>query len=167
MKRNVPCMLVMLLWGLCQASLPLYAQLQEMAQPFSRQEIQHFFVSDVGNSVRTQTWLKLYHGKPVHWSGTVYAIRRSPQSLRTEVLIRVLPDTMLYDTVAIIEGSGPLDSRIQKDQPVHLRGKVVNGVDAIGVKEVHVLLPEAAAIGAESFQPVLYQARGGLLKKFF
>ena len=61
----------------------------------SREEIQHFFTTDREDSVRSMTWVSRYRGRLVHWTGTVVKIRHCPQSRRVELMIRVLPDSML------------------------------------------------------------------------
>ena len=107
----------------------------------TREEIQHFFTSGSSNSVRTQTWLRNYRDQEVTWTGSVSGLRYRPESQRLEVMIKVLPSSVLYDTVAILEVNTRIDSAIRKGSRVSFSGKIINGVDSWGVKEVQLLLP--------------------------
>lgn len=129
------------------------------AQGVDRGEIQRFFVGDRGNSVRTEIWRQRFQGQPVSWSGEVYKVEEHPESARVEVLVKVLPDAVLYDTVVILEGNTRLPGRLDRGTWVRFSGKVINGVDAFGVKEVQVLLPSPANLqvtGVHSSSPDEY-----------
>jgi hypothetical protein len=87
-----------------------------------------------------------YLRKDVTWMSQVFAIHKRPESMRVELLVKVLPDSILYDTVLVIEGNTQLDSRIQKGSWITFTGRIFNGVDALGVKEVQVLLKDPSAL---------------------
>ena len=112
----------------------------------SRQEIQSFFVQDGGNSIRSHDWLNRYHQKPVDWKGKVYKVKDIPGSHRVEILVKVLPDCLLYDTVVVLEGNTRLREPLQPDQAIQFRGKIIHGVDVMGVKQVKILAPSPDSI---------------------
>jgi hypothetical protein len=121
-----------------------------------RSEIQKFFVKYEGNSIRSKQWMSLYFKKEVDWQGFVYAIKRHPESNRVEFLLKVLPDSVLYDTVVVVEGNTETNPFIQKGTAVKFHGKIFNGVDFMGVKEVQVLLNSPQDIQPNGDQPVNY-----------
>ncbi len=106
----------------------------------SRSDIQAYFTSDIGDSLRHPAWRERYSGKKVHWAGRVYKVRHYPESFRYEVLIQVLPEVFTYDTLVVLEGNSALDPRIHKGVSVEFAGQIFGGVDALGIKEVYVLL---------------------------
>lgn len=124
-----------------------------------RQEIQHFFTQHEGNSVRTAHWLNHYFRKPVQWQGHVYQVKHYPDSHRVEILVKVLTDSVLYDTVVIIEGRTDLNSFIQKGTLIQFSGTILNGVDILGVKEVQVLAQSPQAIQPVGDMPVNWQGQ--------
>ncbi|MBY0449205.1 MAG: hypothetical protein K2X01_01090 [Cyanobacteria bacterium] len=117
---------------------------QPLGQPcqldISRSDIQAYFTSDMGDSLRHPAWRERYSGKKVHWSGRVYKVRHYPESFRYEVLIQVLPEVFTYDTLVVLEGNSALDPGIHKGVSVKFSGQIFGGVDALGIKEVYVLL---------------------------
>ncbi len=122
-----------------------------------RDEIQHFFTQHEGNSVRTAHWLNHYFKKPVQWQGQVYQVKRYPDSHRVEILVKVLTDSVLYDTVVILEGRTDLNSFIQKGTMIQFSGTILNGVDILGVKEVQVMAQSPQAIQPVGDIPVHWQ----------
>ncbi len=120
------------------------------AQGISRDEIQRFFINDHGNSVLTRYWEDTFHNREVEWEGMVYDIKRRPESHRVEIMVKVLPDSLLYDTLVVLEGRTRLPQGIGKGTPVRFRGKIINGTDVIGVKQVHVLLRQPEDIAPSS-----------------
>lgn len=120
----------------------------------TRREIQHYFTTHEGNSVRSGAWLKRFQNREIHWNGVIYGIKRAPASSRIELLIKVLPDSLLYDTVVVLEGNTLIDSFIQKGSPVTFQGKIFNGVDVLGVKEVQVLVRDPRYIQLDADKPV-------------
>jgi hypothetical protein len=131
--------------------------LVSVPDPPSREEIQHFFTSGQGNSVRAPKWQKQYLRRHVEWAGQVYAIKRHPASMRVELLVKVLPDSLLYDTVVVLEGNTAINEFIEKGRTVRFKGRIINGVDAMGVKEVLVLVDRPDALWLEGDQPVHYR----------
>jgi hypothetical protein len=123
----------------------------------SREEIQQFFVSNEGNSIRTPQWQNRFQKKSVQWLGQVYEVKSLPHSHRVEVLVKVLHDSILYDTVVVVEGNTQINSFIQKGSFVRFNGTIINGVDAFGVKEVQVLLASPGALQVEGDQPVSWR----------
>lgn len=125
----------------------------------SRDEIQRFFAQHEGNSVRTAQWLHRYLRQGIQWQGQVYQIKHYPDSHRVELLVKVLPDTLLYDTVVVLEGQTALNSFIQKGTTVQFQGTIINGVDSFGVKEVLVLIPSPQGIQPQGDYPVSWQEK--------
>ncbi|MBY0404104.1 MAG: hypothetical protein K2X66_09410 [Cyanobacteria bacterium] len=138
----------------------LFMLLQNIAFGFDpmihRSEIQQFFVKYEGNSIRSKQWMSLYLKKEVDWQGLVYAIKRHPESNRVEFLLKILPESVLYDTVVVVEGNTEINPFIQKGTVVKFHGKIFNGVDFMGVKEVQVLLNSPQDIQPNGDQPVNY-----------
>ncbi len=112
----------------------------------SRQEIQDYFIRHSGNSTRAAHWQDSYQGKRVAWEGVVYKIKRHPKSHRVEIMVKVLENALLYDTIVILEGNTTLNPAIQKDVKIAFHGKIFHGVDALGVKQVRVLAPHPQAV---------------------
>ncbi len=124
-----------------------------------RDDIQHFFTQHEGNSIRTAHWLNHYFRKPVQWQGHVYQIKHYPDSHRVEILVKVLTDSVLYDTVVIVEGRTDLNSFIQKGTLIQFSGTILNGVDMLGVKEVQILAQSPQAIQPVGDMPVNWQGQ--------
>ncbi len=126
--------------------LPVFLFSLSFAQEISRAEIQNYFVHHSGNSTRTPHWQENYQGKQVAWEGVVYKIKRRPKSFRVEIMVKVLDDALLYDTIVVLEGHTTFDSGIRKHVPIRFKGKIIHGVDVLGVKQVRVLAPNPEAI---------------------
>jgi hypothetical protein len=116
------------------------------AQEISRSEIQRFFTTEPGNSTRSARWATLYQGQRIAWQGMVYDIKHRPSSHRVEILIKVLPDSLLYDTIVVLEGDTQVDPSIRKNTLVEFEGRIIYGIDVVGVKQVQVLAPTPSAI---------------------
>ncbi len=123
-----------------------FMSLSWAGQDISRAEIQNYFVHHAGNSVRMSHWQKTYQGKWVAWEGVVYKIKRRPKSYRVEVMVKVLDDALLYDTIVVLEGNTELNSEVKKHASIRFEGKIIHGVDVLGVKQVRVLAPNPEAI---------------------
>jgi hypothetical protein len=93
----------------------------------------------------------------VQWQGQVYQVKRYPDSHRVEILVKVLTDSVLYDTVVILEGRTDLNSFIQKGTMIQFSGTILNGVDILGVKEVQVMAQSPQAIQPVGDIPVHWQ----------
>jgi hypothetical protein len=106
----------------------------------SRAEIQQFFIAGKGDCTRRADWSARYLRQEVDWSGTVYRIERHPESMRIELLVKVLPDSKLYDTVVVLEGDTNVDTAIRRGSRIGFTGRIFRGVDLFGVKEVQVLV---------------------------
>lgn len=163
MMKSIMLQLIILgcIWALLMLenawALPPNTTMGEYNAVPSRQEIQQFFVSHEGNSIRSAQWQSRYQKKPVQWLGQVYDIKPLAGSHRVEVLVKILPDSLLYDTVVVLEGNTRLNSFIRKGSMVRFSGTITNGVDAFGVKEVQVLLASPGDLQMEGDMPVSWQ----------
>ncbi|MDX2084869.1 MAG: hypothetical protein SFZ03_05715 [Candidatus Melainabacteria bacterium] len=150
---------VLVLWGGClQAQRVAWAQnpaesgakscrASASFQP-SREEIQQFFARQAGNAVHHAQWQARFYRCRIAWQGQVFRVENHPASQRVEVLVKVLPATLLYDTVVVLEGPLGQWQSPKRGQRVRFEGQVVNGTDWMGIKTVQVLLqrPEHLAV---------------------
>lgn len=148
-----PLLILALLGSLFGSILPLAFS---VGSSVSRQEIQHYFTSHEGNSVRSAAWLQRFQNREIRWTGIIYSIKHSPASNRVELLVKVLSDSLLYDTVVVLEGNTLIDSFLKKGSPVVFQGRIFNGVDVLGVKEVQVLVKSPSNIQLDADKPVGY-----------
>lgn len=124
--------LTLLLGALCASS-------QAGTSQISRQDIQNF-LKQPGNAILNPDWQRLYSAKTVKWRGTVYKIDYYSPDEPVEVLIKVLPNSYLYDTVLLIPAHHPVLHRLSPGQTLAFEGVITGGVDNVLVKEVHITL---------------------------
>ncbi|MEB3245365.1 MAG: hypothetical protein VKJ06_05200 [Vampirovibrionales bacterium] len=95
-----------------------------------------------GDFTKTADWQEQVAGQPISCQGIVTHVVNTQAAKRIEVMLRLLEDTRLYDTVLQLEGPAyeywlkrePLAS----GQMVQFKGKIVRGVDLFGLKHVFV-----------------------------
>jgi len=114
--------------------------LTALAEPLTRADVQSFFKQCDGNGGRSAAWHNHYIGQWVAWEGEVFKTRYREASYREEVYIKVLPESLFYDTVVILEGGTRLDPAIAPGRQVQFRGQIFNGIDTMGIKHVGVKL---------------------------
>lgn len=119
----------------------------------TREEIQAFFQTHPANSARSQAWVRQYQGQTIHWRGEVYRVRHVASSFRVEIMVRVLPQSFLYDTIVALEGdtaATTLDPRIRRGTRIRFEGHLAHGLDFCGVKQVTVIAPSPGAVRVEA-----------------
>jgi hypothetical protein len=115
------------------------------------------FLSQQGDFTRTLAWREHFQGKPLQCSGVITHIIETPQANRREVMLKVLPETRLYDTVLLLENSATshIDLKAFKpSQQVTFKGTIVRAVDLFGLKQVFVQVTSLEALQPEALQPL-------------
>ena len=107
-----------------------------LADPISRIEIQNLFKQTPGNASYLPFWEKKYLNKPVIWEGTIFSLQYQQAFNRTEITMKVLPTTMMYDTIVYVPGN--ISDKFKPKQEVSFKGTIARGIDMLGVKEVQV-----------------------------
>ncbi|MEW5821974.1 MAG: hypothetical protein AB1782_17400 [Cyanobacteriota bacterium] len=121
--------------------LPMLAIIFAFIQPssaeeISRLEIQNLFNKTPGNASYLPFWEKKYLNKRVTWKGSIFSIQYQKDFNRTEITLKVLPATIMYDTVVYIPGD--ISDKFKLKEEVSFSGNISRGVDMLGVKEVQV-----------------------------
>ena len=102
----------------------------------SRAEIQSLFKKDKCNSSYSSLWKQKYLNKEIHWEGEIFSLSYDKRRKRTEVAVKILPETIMYDTLVYVPGDIRKDHF--KDDAINFKGIITKGVDFLGVKEVQV-----------------------------
>lgn len=109
-----------------------------IAEEISRLEIQNFFHDTPGNASYMPFWEQKYLNQHVNWSGQIFSIQYQKDFNRTEITMKVLPNTFMYDTVVYCPGDISKEFTI-KDK-VDFTGSISRGIDLFGVKEVQIIV---------------------------
>lgn len=105
-------------------------------QGIERIDIQKYFNQTPGNASIIPFWKNNYLNKKVSWKGTIFSMEYQKDFSRTEVTMKILPETIMYDTVVYIPGN--IKDKFNLKDDVTFTGTIVKGVDLFGVKEVQV-----------------------------
>lgn len=106
------------------------------ADQISRLEIQNLFIKTPGNASYLPFWEKRFLNKTVTWTGTIFSMQYQQDFNRTELTMKVLPSTLMYDTVVYVPGD--VTDKFKLKDEVSFTGKIIRGIDMFGVKEVQV-----------------------------
>ncbi len=107
-----------------------------MAGEVSRNDVQVFFLQSPKNAVYSSGWHKHFLNKKVQWTGSIFSIQYQKDFNRTEVTLKILPGTMMYDTIVYVPGN--ISEKFEPGEEVAFSGSITRGVDMLGVKEVQV-----------------------------
>lgn len=106
------------------------------ARGISRDQIQQLFADTPGNASYLPSWQQTFLNKGVNWKGIIFSIQYQKSFDRTEVTMKVLPETMMYDTVVFVPGD--ITDKFNIRDEVNFSGSITRGIDMLGVKEVQV-----------------------------
>lgn len=106
------------------------------ADEISRLQIQNFFHKIPGNASYTTAWEHQYLNKKVNWQGSIFSIQYQKDFDRTEVTMKILPGTLMYDTVVYVPGDITGNFKIRDEVP--FTATIVKGIDMFGVQEVEL-----------------------------
>jgi len=109
-----------------------------MAQSIERKNIQDYFNKTPGNAVCVPFWKINYLNKRVNWKGKIFSMEYQKDFNRTEITMKILPETIMYDTVVYVPGNIKDKFNIREEVP--FTGRIIKGVDLLGVKEVEVYI---------------------------
>lgn len=120
--------------------LPLCLLLSQVAvaDEISRLEIQNYFHKTPGNASYLPFWEQKYLNHKVHWAGQIFSIQYQKDFKRTEITMKVLPDTFMYDTVVYCPGN--ITDQFKVKDHVKFSGTISRGIDLFGVKEVQIVV---------------------------
>lgn len=106
------------------------------ADDISRLEIQNYFQKTPGNAAYTAVWENQFLNKKVSWKGTIFSLQYQKDFGRTEVTMKVLPGTFMYDTVIYVPGD--ITDKFDPKQEVSFIASIIKGIDMLGVQEVQL-----------------------------
>lgn len=116
--------------------LPVYFLQVSLAEDITRSEIQNFFESTPGNASYKPDWQKRFLHRNVSWKGIIFSIQYQKDFNRTEITLKILPGTFMYDTIVYVPGD--ITDKFKVRDEVNFSGSITRGVDMLGVKEVQV-----------------------------
>jgi hypothetical protein len=102
----------------------------------SRHDVQNLFNTSSGNASYSSRWQNYFLNKHVNWKGTIFTIQYQKDFNRTEVTMKILPGTMMYDTIIYVPGD--ITDQFEPKDEVSFSGSITRGIDMLGVKEVQV-----------------------------
>lgn len=140
MIRKITVLFNIYLLGVILIASPSYAGTASL----SRQELQDF-LRRPGNAVASPDWSRQYYDQPVSWHGTVYKISPAGADQPVEILLKVLPDSYLYDTVLMVPPAHPLAQTARVGQTLRFQGVIRGVVDTRLHREVHVTVPRGGS----------------------
>lgn len=105
------------------------------AQEISRVEIQNYF-EQTPNAIYMPFWETRFLNKNINWTGKIFSLEYQKDFNRTEIALKVLPYTKMYDTIVYVPGD--ISDKYHENDEVPFSGAITRGVDMLGVKEVQV-----------------------------
>lgn len=110
--------------------------------PVSRQQVQTV-LNAPGKATQLPSWAQDYQYKPVRWQGQVYKVDSRATPDRVDVLVKILPNTPLYDTILVVPSSHPWAKSLRPGQRVAFSGQITQAVDNRIFRAVQVDLTSA------------------------
>lgn len=110
--------------------------------PVSRAQVQSA-LNAPGNVTNTPQWDQQYQNRVVRWQGQVYKVDERAHPSQVDVLIKVLPNTPLYDTILVVPSSHPWARSLKSGQRVAFSGSIRHAIDNRIFRAVQVDLTSA------------------------
>lgn len=102
----------------------------------TRSEIQQLFKQNKHNYSHSTDWDAKFLNKSVDWKGKIFSIQYQKDFHRTEVTMKLLKRTIMYDTVVYVPGD--ITNLFKGEEEISFSGVISRGVDLLGVREVQI-----------------------------
>jgi len=110
--------------------------------PVSRQQVQAV-LNAPGNVRQSPTWSQGYQARAVRWQGQVYKVDSRTMPGQVDVLVKILPNTPLYDTILVVPSTHPWAHTLRPGQRVAFAGQISQAIDNRIFRAVQVDLTSA------------------------
>lgn len=117
-------------------ALSIFCTQTSLADNISRDQIQNFFQKTPGNASYLPIWEKAFLNKNISWKGSIFSIQYQKNFQRTEVSMKILPGTIMYDTIVYVPGD--ITDKFKPKDEVSFSGSISRGIDMLGIQEVQV-----------------------------